>query len=332
MKPLQVVAAAALGCFIAVQTQAQTQVQAQAQAAAYPVRTVTLVVPFAPGGGTDTGTRILAQQLSQKWRQPVVVENKPGAAGMIGADTVARATPDGYTLLIGNLGTQSVNPSLYKKMPYNADKAFTAVSLIAELPLLLVVNQNSPAKSLSELVALAKTKQGGLSYSSSGSGGSMHLAAELLASGTATKMLHVPYKGGGPAIQDLLAGQVDMSIATILELNSHIKSGKLRPLAQMGTTRAAALPNIPTAAEAGVPGFNATSWMGLLAPAGTPKELIERISADVQEAVNTPEIRDKFASLGAVPVGSDAAGFQRLIDADRSKYAKLIKEKGIVVD
>lgn len=329
MKPLRIAAAAVLGCFISA---AQAQAPAPASAPAYPARSVTLVVPFAPGGGTDTGTRILAQKLSQKWRQPVVVENKPGAAGMIGADTVARAAPDGYTLLIGNLGTQSVNPSLYKKMPYNADKAFTAVSLIAELPLLLVVNQNSPAKTLNELVALAKSKQGGLSYSSSGSGGSMHLAAELLASGTGTRLLHVPYKGGGPAIQDLLAGQVDMSIATILELNSHIKSGKLRPLAQMGSTRAAALPGVPTVAEAGVAGFNATSWMGLLAPAGTPKELVERISADVQEAVNTPEIREKFASLGAVPVGSDGTRFQALIDADRAKYAKLIKEKGIVVD
>lgn len=324
MKTFLAVLAAAAGCLISVAT--------HAQAPSYPVRTVTLVVPFAPGGGTDTGTRILAQKLSQKWRQPVVVENKPGAAGMIGADTVARAAPDGYTLLIGNLGTQSVNPSLYKKMPYNPDTAFAAVSLIAELPLLLVVNQNSPAKSLDELVSLAKAKPGGLSYSSSGSGGSMHLAAELLASGTGTKMLHVPYKGGGPAIQDLLAGQVDMSIATILELNSHIKSGKLRPLAQMGAARAAAMPNVPTVAEAAVPGFNATSWMGLLAPAGTPKTLIERISADVQEAVNTPETRDKFASLGAVPVGSDAARFQALIDADKSKYARLIKEKGIAAD
>lgn len=324
MITLRAVLTAAAGCLIAVAAHAQT--------AAYPSRSVTLVVPFAPGGGTDTGTRILAQKLSQKWNQPVVVENKPGAAGMIGADYVARATPDGYTLLIGNLGTQSVNPSLYKKIPYNPDTAFAAVSLIAELPLLLVVNQNSPAKSLSELIAFARSKPGNLAYSSSGSGGSMHLAAELLASGTGTKLLHVPYKGGGPAIQDLLAGQVDMSIATILELNSHIKSGKLRPLAQMGAARASALPNVPTVAEVAVAGFSATSWMGLLAPAGTPKALIERISADVQEAVNAPEIRDKFASLGAVPVGSDAAKFQALIDADRSKYARLIKEKGIAAD
>ena len=219
---------------------------AHGQTPAFPTRAVTLVVPFSPGGGTDTGTRNIAQKLTLKWGQPVIVENKPGAAGMIGADYVARAAPDGYTLLVGNLGTQSVNPSLYKKMPYNPDTAFAAVSLIAELPLLLVVNQKSPAKSLGELIALAKANPGSISYSTSGAGGSMHLAAELLASSTGIKLLHVPYKGGGPAIQDLLAGQVDMSIATILELNSHVKAGKLRPLALMGGSRNPALPEVPT--------------------------------------------------------------------------------------
>jgi tripartite-type tricarboxylate transporter receptor subunit TctC len=305
---------------------------AHGQTPGFPTRAVTLVVPFSPGGGTDTGTRNIAQKLTQKWGQPVIVENKPGAAGMIGADYVARAAPDGYTLLVGNLGTQSVNPSLYKKMPYNPDTAFAAVSLIAELPLLLVVNQKSPAKSLGELIALAKANPGSISYSTSGAGGSMHLAAELLASSTGIKLLHVPYKGGGPAIQDLLAGQVDMSIATILELNSHVKAGKLRPLALMGGSRNPALPDVPTVAEATVPGFNATSWMGVVAPAGTPKALIERISRDFQEVVNAPDVREKLAGLGAVPVGSDPAKFQALIDSDRTRYARLIKEKGIAVD
>jgi tripartite-type tricarboxylate transporter receptor subunit TctC len=307
-------------------------VLAHGQAQGFPSRPVTLVVPFSPGGGTDTGTRNIAQKLTQKWGQPVIVENKPGAAGMIGADYVARAIPDGLTLLVGNLGTQSINPGLYKKMPYNPDTAFAAVSLIAELPLLLVVNQNSPAKSLGELIALAKAKPGSLSFSTSGAGGSMHLAAELLASSTGIKLLHVPYKGGGPAIQDLLAGQVDMSIATILELNSHVKAGKLRPLALMGGSRNDALPGVPAVAEAAVPNFNATSWMGVLAPAGTPKAVIDRISSDFQEVVNAPDIRDKLASLGAVPVGSNPAQFQALIDSDRKRYARLITEKGIAVD
>lgn len=317
-------ALACLYCLSPVLVHGQTQ--------GFPNRPVTLVVPFSPGGGTDTGTRNIAQKLTQKWGQPVIVENKPGAAGMIGADYVARATPDGYTLLVGNLGTQSINPVLYKKMPYNPDTAFAAVSLIAELPLLLVVNQNSPARSLGELIALAKAKPGSLSFSTSGAGGSMHLAAELLASSTGMKLLHVPYKGGGPAIQDLLAGQVDMSVATILELNSHIKAGKLRPLALMGSSRNAALPEVPTVAEAAVPDFNATSWMGVLAPAGTPKAVIERISNDFQEVVKAADIRDKLVGLGAVPVGSDPAQFQTLIDRDRKRYARLIKEKGISVD
>ena len=307
-------------------------VLAHGQIQGFPSRPVTLVVPFSPGGGTDTGTRNIAQRLTQKWGQPVIVDNRPGAAGMIGADYVARATPDGYTLLIGNLGTQSINPVLYKKLPYNPDTAFTAVSLIAELPLLLVVNQNSPAKSLGDLITLAKSKPGSLSFSTSGAGGSMHLAAELLASNTGMKLLHVPYKGGGPAIQDLLAGQVDMSVATILELNSHIKAGKLRPLALMGGSRNAAFPDVPTVAEAAIPDFNATSWMGVLAPAGTPKAVIERISSDFQEVIKSAEIRDKLAGLGAVPVGSDPAQFQTLIDRDRKQYARLIKERGISVD
>ena len=317
-------ALACLYCLLPLMAHCQTQ--------GFPNRPVTLVVPFSPGGGTDTGTRNIAQRLTQKWGQPVIVDNRPGAAGMIGADYVARATPDGYTLLIGNLGTQSINPILYKKLPYNPDTAFTAVSLIAELPLLLVVSQNSPAKSLGDLITLAKSKPGSLSFSTSGAGGSMHLAAELLAANTGMKLLHVPYKGGGPAIQDLLAGQVDMSVATILELNAHIKAGKLRPLALMGVSRNAAFPDVPTVAEAAVPEFNATSWMGVLAPAGTPKAVIERISSDFQEVIKSAEIRDKLAGLGAVPVGSDPAQFQTLIDRDRKQYARLIKERGISVD
>ena len=317
-------ALACLPCLVPILAHGQTQ--------GFPNRPVTLVVPFSPGGGTDTGTRNIAQKLTQKWGQPVIVENKPGAAGMIGADYVARAAPDGYTLLVGNLGTQSINPVLYKKMAYNPDTAFAAVSLIAELPLLLVVNQNSPVRSLGDLIALAKAQPGSLSFSTSGAGGSMHLAAELLASSTGMKLLHVPYKGGGPAIQDLLAGQVNMSVATILELNSHIKAGKLRPLALMGSSRNAALPEVPTVAEAAVPDFNATSWMGVLAPAGTPKAVIDRISTDFQEVVKAPNMRDKLAGLGAVPIGSDPAQFQTLIDRDRKRYARLIKEKGISVD
>jgi tripartite-type tricarboxylate transporter receptor subunit TctC len=221
---------------------------------------------------------------------------------------------------------------LYKKVPYNADTAFAPVSLIAELPLVLVVNKDSPAKSLNELISLAKAHPGIFSYSSSGAGGSMHLAAELLASSTGIKMLHVPYKGGGPAIQDLLAGQVDMSIATQLELSSYVKSDRLRPLAVLGEKRAAIMPDVPTVAESAVRGFNATSWMGLLAPAGTSATIINKISADAQEVMNNAEVREKFSQLGAIPIGSNPAKFQTLIENDKRKYAQLIKERDISVD
>jgi tripartite-type tricarboxylate transporter receptor subunit TctC len=302
-------------------------------AAQYPARTVTIVVPFPPGGGTDTGARFLSQRLSQKWGQPVVVENKPGAAGTVGADLVSKAKPDGYTLLMGNFGTQSINPTLYgKRLAYNPDTAFVAVTLVADLPLVLLVNPTVPAPSAKELIALAKAQPGKLSYSSSGSGGSMHLAGALFENATGTQMLHVPYKGGGPAIADLIAGHVNVSFATILESSGHIKSGRLRALAVTGLTRSPILPEIPTLADTVLPGFNSSSWIGLLAPAGTPQAVVDKIAADVREAMQLPELRQQFIDQGAVPVGSTPAQFQSLIDNDRRRYATIIQEKNIAVD
>jgi tripartite-type tricarboxylate transporter receptor subunit TctC len=302
-------------------------------AAQYPARTVTMVVPFPPGGGTDTGARLLAQRLSQKWGQPVVVENKPGAAGALGADLVSKAKPDGYTLLMGNFGTQSINPTLYgKKLAYNPDTAFVAVTLVADLPLVLLVNPAVPAPSAKDLIALAKAQPGKLSYSSSGSGGSMHLAGALFENATGTQMLHVPYKGGGPAIADLIAGHVNLSFATILESSGHIKSGRLRALAVTGLARSPILPDVPTLAETVLPGFNSSSWIGLLAPAGTPQAVVDKIAADVREVMGIAELRQQFVDQGAVPVGSTPAQFQSLIDGDRRRYARIIQEKNIAVD
>jgi tripartite-type tricarboxylate transporter receptor subunit TctC len=302
-------------------------------AAQYPTRTVTMVVPFPPGGGTDTGARFLAQRLAQKWGQAVIVENKPGAAGTVGADLVSKAKPDGYTLLMGNFGTQSINPTLYaKRLAYNPDTAFVAVTLVADLPLVLLVNPAVPAPSAKELIALAKARPGKLSYSSSGSGGSMHLAGALFENATGTQMLHVPYKGGGPAIADLIAGHVNLSFATILESSGHIKSGRLRALAVTGLTRSPTLPEVPTLADTVLPGFNSSSWIGLLAPAGTPQAVVDRISADVREVMQIPELRQQFIDQGAVPVASTPAQFQSLIDNDRRRYAKIIQEKNIAVD
>jgi tripartite-type tricarboxylate transporter receptor subunit TctC len=299
---------------------------------AYPNHAVTLVVPFPPGGGTDTGARIVAQKLGAKWGQTVVVENKGGAAGMIGADAVAKSRPDGYTLLMGNIGTQAINPSLYKKMPFDPATAFAPISLVAELPLAMMVNPNVPARTPREFIALAKSQPGQMSYSSSGAGGAPHLAAEMFKAATGSFILHVPYRGGGPAIGDLLAGHVQLSFMTVLEASGHIKAGKLRALAVTGAQRVPALPDVPTLAESVLPGFNSISWIGVLAPAGTPRDIVEKISADVREVLAGDEVKHKLIELGALPAGNTSAQFGALIEADRQRYAQVIKDKKISVD
>jgi tripartite-type tricarboxylate transporter receptor subunit TctC len=295
----------------------------------YPTKAVTIVVPFAPGGGTDTGARWVAQKLSERWGQAVVVDNKPGGSGIIGSDFVARARPDGYTILMSNAQTGAVNPSLFKKMPYNAATAFTPISLVAELPLVLLVNASLPATTPKEFVALAKAKPETLTYGSAGNGSSTHLAASLFESATGTKLVHVPYKGGGPAMQDLMAGVVNLTFLTVLESSGAIKSGKVRPVAVTSSTRSPALPNVPTLAETEIPGFFSISWIGLLAPSGTPRNIIDKISKDVQEIVAAPEMRERFIAQGATPIGNTPAQFQALIDSDTKRYARIIAEKNI---
>ena len=299
---------------------------------AFPARPVTLVVPFPPGGGTDTGGRVIAEQLSRRWGQPVVVENKGGAAGQIGADFVAKSKPDGYTLLLGNIGTQAINPLLYPKMSYDADKAFAPVSLVAELPLAMMVNPAVPVKTAAEFVALAKSKPGQLSYSSAGAGGAPHLAAEMFKDQTGTFVLHVPYRGGGPAIADLLAGHVQLSFMTVLEASGHIKAGKLRALAVTGDKRVQAFPEVPTLAEGVLPGFNAISWIGLLAPSGTPQDVLDRISADVRAVLADEAVKARFVALGGVPRGTTPAEFTKLIVDDRARYAQIIRSRKITVE
>jgi tripartite-type tricarboxylate transporter receptor subunit TctC len=303
-----------------------------ALAQGFPTRPVTLVVPFPPGGGTDTGGRILAEQLGKRWGQTVVVENKGGAAGQIGADFVAKARPDGYTLLLGNIGTQAINPSLYKKMPYDPDKAFAPISFVAELPLAMMVNPAVPAQSAKDLVALAKSQPGRLSYSSSGAGGAPHLAAEMFKQGSGTFIVHVPYRGGGPAVQDLIAGHVQLTFMTVLEASGHIKAGKLRALAVTSDQRVPALPDVPTLAESALPGFNSISWLGLLAPAGTPADVVEKIAADVRAVMADEGVKARFIGLGGVPRGSTPQQFAKLIDDDRTRYAKVIAERKITID
>ena len=320
---LTLMAAAAFATAFATTGSAQT---------AYPARPVTLVVPFPPGGGTDTGARIIAQRLSTKWGQQVIVENKGGAAGQIGADMVAKAKPDGYTILMGNIGTQAINPSLYPKMAYDPDRAFSPITLVAELPLAMMINPSTPAKTAAEFVALAKSQPGKLSYSSSGAGSGPHLATEMFKDATGTFILHVPYRGGGPAIADLLAGHVQLSFMTVLEASGHIKAGKLLALAVTSDKRVSALPDVPTVAEALIPKFNSISWIGLLAPAGTPKEIVDKISADVRDLIATDEVKARLIELGAIPSGTTPAQFTQLIDGDRKRYAQIIRERKITAN
>ena len=308
-----------------------------ALAQTYPARPVTFIVPFAPGGGTDITARTIAARLTQSWAKSpgapaVVVDNRGGAGGVLGADAVARARPDGYTLLIANVGTQSINPSLYPKLPYNPDTAFAPISLICELPFVLMASPKLAAGSVKELIALAKANPGKVTFASSGPGGSPHLTAELFQLLTGTQMTHVPYKGGGPAAIDLMAGHVDILFASVLEGSGNIKAGKLKGLAVTHAKRNPALPEVPTIAEAGVPGGESGSWIALLAPAGTPAAVIERLNADVREAVADPAVRDKLIGQGAVPQSSTPAGLQQLIDADAKRYGKIIRDKGVRIE
>lgn len=318
-RPLALAMAFAVAALACTGTGAQT----------FPTRPVTLVVPFPPGGGSDTGGRIIAEQLTKRWGQPVIVDNKGGAAGQIGADFVAKAPRDGYTLLLGNIGTQAINPSLYPRLPYDPDSAFAPVSLVAELPLAMMVNPAVPAKTAAEFIAQAKSRPGQLTYSSSGAGGAPHLAAEMFKDQTGTFILHVPYRGGGPAIADLIAGHVQLSFMTVLEASGHIKAGKLRALAVTGDKRVAALPDVPTLSESALPGFNAISWIGLLAPAGTPPDLVEKIAADVRAVMADEAVKARFASLGAVPHTTSPQEFSKLIAADKTRYAQIIRSRKI---
>ena len=302
---------------------------AVSMAQTYPAKPVTWIVPFPPGGGTDISARTVATKLTDKWKQSVVIENRSGAAGILGADAVAKARPDGYTLLIVNVGITSINPALYAKLPYNPDTAFTPVSLICELPFVLMASPSFPPNSVKELVAYARANPEKVTFASSGQGGSPHLTAEIFQLATGTKMTHVPYKGGGQAMPDLMAGHVDLLFASVLESSGHIKSGKLKGLAVTHAKRSPALPDVPTLAEAGVKDAESGSWIALLAPAATPAAIVARVGADLKEAVEAPEVKEKLIAQGAVPQASTPAELQALINSDLARYGRIIRAKGL---
>jgi len=259
----------------------------------------------------------------------VLVENRGGAGGILGADVVAKAKPDGYTLLIANVGITSINPALYAKLPYNPETAFTPISLICELPFVLMASPAFPPNSVKELIAYSKSKPGAVTYASSGSGGSPHLTAEIFQAATGTRWTHIPYKGGGPAMIDLMSGQVNLLFASVLEGSGNIKTGKLKGLAVSHAKRNPAIPDVPTLAEAGVKDAESGSWIALLAPAGTPASVIEKANADVREAVAIPEVRERLIGQGAVPQASTPKELQALIDADLKRYGRIIREQGL---
>jgi tripartite-type tricarboxylate transporter receptor subunit TctC len=300
--------------------------------AQYPSKALRLVVPFAPGGSTDIFARLIADRLAAPLGQPVVVENRSGAAGNIGAEAVARSAPDGYTLLMATTGVMAINNALYRSMTYDAAKDLEPVIFVASITNVLIVPPDFPAKSVAELIALAKKAPGKLSFASSGAGSSTHMSAELFKSLSGTDILHVPYKGSGQALPDLMSGRVSMMFENAPGAVSHIKAGKVRALAQTGTKRSPSLPDVPTVAESGVPGYESLSWSGIAVPAGTPRDIIERLNRDINAVLSAPEMRQKLADQGAETIGGSPQVFVEHIRAEREKWSRLIRTNNIVIN
>lgn len=302
-----------------------------AMAQAWPNKSISLIVPFPAGGTTDVLARALGERLSQSLGQPVVVESKPGAGGTIGADYVAKAKPDGYTLLMGAVH-HTIASSVYKKLPYDFIKDLAPITTVALVPNVLVVNANTPAKNLAELVALLKSAPGKFSFGSNGNGTVQHLIGTQFQNSTGTDLIHVPYRGSGPLTTDLLGGQIMMSFDTITPVLPHIRAGKLRPLAVTTAKRSEALPDVPTLEEAGLKGFNIGTWFGVLTPAATPKDIVERLNAEMVKVIQSPEFRSRMADIGAEPIGNTSAQMAQQIASDTEKFRKLVKEAKVVIE
>ncbi|MEP7330413.1 MAG: tripartite tricarboxylate transporter substrate binding protein [Betaproteobacteria bacterium] len=298
----------------------------------YPTKSVKLIVPFPPGGSLDIAGRLLAQKLTEAWGQPVVVENKPGAGGNIGADLVAKSAPDGYTILLGALSTHAVNPNLYSKMPYDAVKDFAPITLIAITPNVLVVNAASPVNNVREFIAYAKANPGKLAFGSGSNGSAGHLAGELFKVETGSDAVHVPFKGGAPATQALLAGDTQFMFDNLANAMAQVKAGKLKALAVTTAERSPLAPDLPTMAEAGLPGFDISTWYGLFAPAGTPPAIVAKWNADVTKILNTPDVRARLVADGAQPSPNTPEQFAQMIARELSKYARIVKVSGAKVD
>ena len=303
----------------------------------WPSKPVRVIVPFPPGGTTDIVARLLGADLQRMWQQPVVIENRPGAGGNIGAELVAKSPNDGYTLLMGTVGTHSINAALFaqsgNKMPFDPVKDFVPITLAAGVPNVMVVNAKLPVNTVSEFIVYAKARPGQLNMASSGNGTSIHLTGELFKTVTGTYMLHLPYRGSAPALTDLLAGNTNVMFDNLPSALPHIKSGRLKALAVTSRERSPALPDVPTVEEAAsLKGFDASSWFGLFAPAGTPRSIVDKIQADVAKALATPELRERFLAQGAQPSGNTPDEFAAFIRAETDKWTKVVKISNAKVD
>ena len=297
----------------------------------YPAKPIRFLVPFPPGGAADTFARVASQKLNESWKQPVIVENRPGAGGIIATEAAARSPADGYTFLFVTVG-HAVNPSIYAKLPYNTEADFAPVAWVASVPNLLVVNPSVPAKSVAELIALAKAKPGYLTYASSGTATTSHLAAALFTSMARVEMLHVPYKGAAPAVSDLIAGQVQVMLDPVVSSGPHVKSGKLRALAVTTAKRSPLVPDLPTLAEAGVPGYEFSAWFVMLAPAKTPSDIVEKVNKEVARTLTAPDVKERYAALGAEAGSGSPAEVGAFLKSETQRWAKVVKDANIRVE
>ena len=325
--PLNSVRSVAKGVFILLGLAAVT-----AHAQTYPIRPVRWVVPFAPGGPTDIMSRAIGEKLGQRLGQQFVVDNRGGAGGGIGAEIVARAPADGYTIMIGHVGTHAINLALYKSVPYDPIRDFTPISLLATLPLALVVHPSVPASNVKDLIALAQRRPGELNFASAGNGGPTHLTSEVLKSMTRVNIVHVPFKGNAQALTELISGRVQMMFSNLLTSMPHVRAGKLRAIAISTAKRSPQAPDLPTVAESGVPGFDVTPWYGVLGPAALPRAITTRLNAEVADIINAPDMRERFVAQGVDLAASTPEQFAALIKAEVPRWRKIVQDSGAKVD
>ena len=298
-------------------------------ASAYPTKPIRIIVAYTPAGATDILARVVGQKLSESWGQPVIVDNRAGAAGNIGTEVAAKATPDGYTLIMGTAGTHGINVSLYRQLNWHPVKDFAPVSLVAMVPNIMVVNNALPFKTVKDLIAYAKANPGKLSSGSPGNGSTAHLSMELFKSMTGTNLVHIPYKGSAGVLADVMGGQIAVTIDNMPPYLPQVKAGKIRALAVSPAKRSMAAPDIPTIAEAGVPGYDSGAWFGLLAPAGTPKDIVSKLSVETARILKMPDVNKRISELGGEPVGSTPEEFAALIKSEIAKWAKVIKDANV---